>query len=176
MHFSCIRFVIHAVGTKTHAVIPLISLEFRVVSLSCGCTAHNDSAQNPYLHWQGSFLIPSIVILTILVLKITSVRPRLRPTFCHFGHGKALSTISDVQFMHERVISTLTLLTGYVSVPSDSHRSRGDSALHIQSVLQPSGGHPFTPRQTQSLQLRLVQCFRSGVFVHLCVHFSACVH
>lgn len=51
---------------------------------------------------------------------------------------------------------------GYVGVPGDGHRSRGDSALHVQGLLQPGGGVPLTARQTQSLQLQLVQCFWSG--------------
>lgn len=51
---------------------------------------------------------------------------------------------------------------GYVGLPGDGHRSRGDSALHVQGLLQPGGGVSLTTRQTQSLQLQLVQCFRSG--------------
>lgn len=51
---------------------------------------------------------------------------------------------------------------GYVCVPGHRHRSCGDSALHVQGLLQPGGGVPFATRQTQSLQLRLVQRFWSG--------------
>lgn len=78
-----------------------------------------------------------------------------------------LRPTSDIQLqangglIHERelVISTVTLPAGYIGVPSDSHRSCGDSALHIQSLLQPGGGVHVTTGQTQSLQLWLVQRF-----------------
>lgn len=55
---------------------------------------------------------------------------------------------------------------GYVRVPGHRHRSCGDIALHVQGLLQPRGGVPLTTRQTQSLQLRLVQRFRSGAPPH----------
>lgn len=51
---------------------------------------------------------------------------------------------------------------GYVGVPGDGHRRSGDSALHVQSLLQPGGGRPLAAGQTQSLQLRLVQRLGSG--------------
>lgn len=42
---------------------------------------------------------------------------------------------------------------GDVRVPGDGHRGRGDSALHVQGLLQPGGGVLVPAGQTQSLQL-----------------------
>lgn len=51
---------------------------------------------------------------------------------------------------------------GYVGVPSDGHRSRGDPAVHVPCLLQPGGGGPLAGRPAQPLQLRLVQRLRPG--------------
>lgn len=75
---------------------------------------------------------------------------------------------------------------GHVRVPGDGHRGRGDSALHVQGLLQPGGGVLVPAGQTQSLQLQLVQRLRPGTdpvlmtdsceLGHLkdrCVHWSS---
>lgn len=51
---------------------------------------------------------------------------------------------------------------GNVGMPGYGHRSHGDSALHVQGLLQPGGGVPLSTGQAQSLQLQLVQRFWSG--------------
>lgn len=164
----------YAFCTKKHCLISPWSLSHRgLFSPPCEWASHNDITWKPVnLHWylifkqypgsNGDSWRRHVLMLKCMSLRTQFPAPSLsfwsQRGLSHIA-GSHLRPISDIQLQassrlireRELVISTVTLPPGYISVPSDSHRSRCDSALHIQSLLQPGGGGPVTTGQTQSL-------------------------